>query len=200
MKRFVDLAGSGAGVTEIHGQVSDSRGIVGSAPDATLRDVTLHGEGTGSVAVGLRGTSERFAVRDATIVAQSTRDAVALYAGTPGSWTLSRVTVRALSGDTGDAFGLYVFGAAVTADGVESSALAIPTRDAAAAYLSGGTLLLRNSRLVATGSYARGLWTTGGTAKVATTEFDALAPVHGNATCAFSWRASTFAALSSTCT
>ncbi len=109
------------------------------------------------------------------------------------------MTVRALGGDSGNAFGVYVWGASVTADDVDSTAVATASRDAAAAFVSAGTLLVRNSRLAATGEYPRGLGMSGGTAKVATTEFDALVTVEGSATCVFSWRASTFAALSSTC-
>ncbi len=127
MQPFVDIQGSGQGVTVLHseggtGGISpDSATLVG-ADDAELRDITVEidaaGAGLWSHAIYTNGTT-RF--RNVTANARGGAHPRGMMVHAGGSPRLNDVTVEASGGSTAN-LGLDVFGSTLIADGLTANA------------------------------------------------------------------------------
>jgi hypothetical protein len=93
MRPFIDIEGSGEGVTTLRSQV-ESAGTVAGVGDTELRLLTIENTATTS-AVALRNASPAFSARDVTCVATNASSATAILQGSASDVTLRSVTARA---------------------------------------------------------------------------------------------------------
>lgn len=168
MKPFVDVEGSGEGVTTVRSGV-DTAGTVVGAANSELRRMTV--ENRGAVhAYALRNAAATFSLSHVTCVARGgSADSVAVIDGSPGA-TLTHVTARADGSPTvtgissrgglmrdvrasvaaGD-LAYAIFNVASSGELTDVIAEAVSGRFAGAVRNEGGGPLLRNVR-----AYARG--------------------------------------------
>lgn len=148
MKPYVDVEGSGEGVTTITSADSSGAGTVVGASNAELRYLTVRNNGSGqqSVAIFAQTTSPRFT--HVTAISSGSSENYALHVSN-GSAVLTNVTATASGGAT--AIALANLGGATSA-----SSSAFAASDATGLVVgvltaSGGSMKLQNSTLTASG-------------------------------------------------
>jgi pectin methylesterase-like acyl-CoA thioesterase len=96
MKPYVDLEGSGEGVTKIIG-AADGAGLLFCCANSELRLVTVENTGAGARSVAVGGTA--FSLFKVTaIAANGTTDTYGIYGSGPGTRKLRNVTAKATGG------------------------------------------------------------------------------------------------------
>lgn len=155
MKPYVDIEGSGEGVTTITSADASGAGTVVGADNSELRYLTVRNNGSGqqSVAIFTQTTSPR--LTHVTAISSGSSENYGLHISN-GSAVLTNVTVRASGGVT--AIALANLGGATSASGSSFSASDSTGLVAAILTASGGAMKLQSSTLTASGgSIAMGL-------------------------------------------
>jgi hypothetical protein len=153
MKPYVDIEGSGQGMTTVRSNVESDWGVVRGADNSELRDLAVRNTNTGVLAVGYAAELTAPRLTDVTVDASGAASNIAVrLSGTTA--VLQRVSGSALGG--GQTIALDLLGGAVTvADSTFRAADATGLNQAALSAYSPESKIARTS-LIASGPFAIG--------------------------------------------
>lgn len=149
MKPYVDIEGSGEGVTTITSADASGTGTVVAANNTELRHLTVKNNGSGQQSVAIFAQTASPRITHVTASASGSSENYGLHISN-GSSVLTNVTATASSGVT--AIALANLGGATSASNSSFSASDSPSGLVAAVLTaSGGAMKLQNSTLTASG-------------------------------------------------